>query len=862
MRKLKNILKVSFIVIFLLLINFILFLFIFLNSSYFENYINDNINQIEINNIEYILPADFKIEKIKYKNKNINLLSENIDLNINPISIFTNKKIINHLKIKNIDIKYYSEKDDVILEVQNKKLNNNSEKQKKKQLTYSKIQNIINDNIPYDLSIESLFLDDINIALGKNYKIEGVSVISSIDIKKNSFQQSKFNINILNKDNSFIYISDFDKKFPYEMRVNISKFDNIIKFKTFVMIKDLLQKAKLIRLNLMAENNISSKALDISEISFEVNKNKIIDGKFSINNLNNFDEINYIIDYFKIKANLISITEIINNNFNKNFKYDGAGTVSVNLKGNNDLLYGKVNLNNISISNRDKFKLKNLNGAIEVSGKINDFDIKNKLFMSEFVYMDDINKIKDIQLDSNLKIKNYKNVEEILINKIQFSGYGGNVSIKGRSNYLKNIDYQIELDKINYLKYYNIPLFANVNGIILLKGKDVDNLKTIVNFEFSNLDYRRFENKIFIPQLKVSSDFIFKTKDRKIIFNKLKLMDKGENIVSISGDINSKKRFNFYIKTFKLNAGFLPKYYHRFKDYDMSGELILNGKINGNGFNYKNYRIKMESIINEISFKNDKYQILNSSGNIFLDYNNKNNYIKFKVDIRKIFYNDLVIGNLNLNIPYYFYKDRVEVENEDNIKMSTFKYKNFIAEKISGDLKAYKKTVLFNDLYGSFLGGNIGGNFRFDIKEKKYDIYLSGIDMEIPGSKINYNKSKLSFVSHFEGRGINPEGYLDVTEIGKKTLNRFLIAWDPDKKNPNINRMREKLNKVGVVPDKINIEIRNGYLDIYPKLSFSQNSLVTFFIGFFINKIEVEPIRRIPVETMLEQINTGLEGVK
>src|SRR6056297_26965 len=852
MKKLRKILKVSFVVIFLLLISLTLFLFIFLNSSYLENYINHNINQIEINNIEYIPPSGFKIEKIKYKNKNINLLSENIAIKINPFSIFTNKKKINHYKIKKIDIDYYSSKDNVSLEQQNKKLNNYYEQQTKNQLSQSKIQNIINKNIPFNLSIRSLFLDNINISFGKNYQIGGMSIQSSMDIKKNSFQQSKLNINILNKDNSFIYISDFDKKFPYEIKVNISKFDNVIKLKSFIMIKDLLQKASLIRLNLMAENNISSGYLDISKFGFGINNNKIIDGKFSINNLNNFDEINYEINYLNIKANLISVTEIIKKNFYKNLKYHGVGTVSVNLKGNNNFLHGKVKLNNISISNRDRVKLRNLNGVIKVSGKIHDYDILNKLSISEFVYLDDINKIEDIQIDSSLKVRNYKKFDEILINKIKFSGYGGNVRIKGRSNYLKNIDYQIELDKINYLKYYNIPLFANVNGNILLKGKDVDNLKAIANFEFSNLDYRRFENKIFIPQLKVSSDFILKTKDRKIIFNELKLMDKGENIVSISGDINSKKRFNFNIKTFKLNASFLPEYYHRFKDYDMSGKLILNGKINGNGFNYKNYQIKMESIINDISLKNNKYQILNSSGNIFLDYNNKNNYIKFKVDTRKIFYKDLVIGNLNLNIPYYFYKDKVEVENEDNIKMSTFKYKNFIAEKITGDLKAFKQTVLFNDLYGSFLGGNIGGNFRFDIKEKKYDIYLSGIDMEIPGSKIKYSKSKLSFVSHFEGRGINPEGYLDVTEIGKKTLNRFLIAWDPDKKNPNINRMREKLNKVGVVPDKINIEIRNGYLDIYPKLSFSQNSLVTFFIGFFINKIEVEPIRRIPVETMLE----------
>jgi len=111
-------------------------------------------------------------------------------------------------------------------------------------------------------------------------------------------------------------------------------------------------------------------------------------------------------------------------------------------------------------------------------------------------------------------------------------------------------------------------------------------------------------------------------------------------------------------------------------------------------------------------------------------------------------------------------------------------------------------------------------------------------------------------VSRFKGTGTQVEGYWDITKIDSDVLDKALLSLDPDRKNPQIQGMRKKLNMVGVVPKNVLITTSNGFVNIHPTFGFRRSNVVSFVLGFFIGGLDVEPIRRIPLDSILKE--TGL----
>ncbi len=149
----------------------------------------------------------------------------------------------------------------------------------------------------------------------------------------------------------------------------------------------------------------------------------------------------------------------------------------------------------------------------------------------------------------------------------------------------------------------------------------------------------------------------------------------------------------------------------------------------------------------------------------------------------------------------------------------------------------------------------MGGEVYADLENKDYRFSLNAIDLNIRKGTGKKGRSLLSFVTRFELKGDDISGFCDITRIDKDVVDKAILSMDPDGNNPQMRDMRKKMNMVGVVPKNIMVKVSNGYIDIIPEFGFRRSNIASFFLGFIIGNVQVEPIRRIPLQALLKEKN-------
>ena len=387
-----------------------------------------------------------------------------------------------------------------------------------------------------------------------------------------------FIINFINSlIQSFDFINENEIIFEYlstkNFLINFKNENNFtIKFIDYGISKLFLEKNEIFLNNEL----IPSQKTNI--LNFGTILYKLITGKnFMINN-----EKDFIILPKKINSSLKNFIEnCINLDINKRFNYDKI----INYKFNteieiidNNQQYFIKNLNNVLDCLIFKYEnyinyIKENNDEFETYFKENNFIINN--------FINEIENLKIILNNINMKIKNNNIINLTTLNilknnEIDFSSF--NIKLENYyneiisseniifDNYLKNLDYFLNILKIKYKEeYLNSILFNELeNYFFYLFDKSIlfYNLK---NYEKSNFILNIC--KIIIEKIIILNINKFKNKKSKVINEqllyekKLNVIKDNNNILYIFSIFNKKNNINFDISFNKFYI-YIKKYFN------------------------------------------------------------------------------------------------------------------------------------------------------------------------------------------------------------------------------------------------------------------------------------------------------------
>ncbi|MDZ7345868.1 MAG: hypothetical protein ONA69_03655, partial [candidate division KSB1 bacterium] len=154
-------------------------------------------------------------------------------------------------------------------------------------------------------------------------------------------------------------------------------------------------------------------------------------------------------------------------------------------------------------------------------------------------------------------------------------------------------------------------------------------------------------------------------------------------------------------------------------------------------------------------------------------------------------------------------------------------------------------------------GGNIAGQFSLSAGEKdpldasyKLTAHISSINSSLLLPSAASEKSNITAHAELRGRGldinkgIDLDGYFNISEIESKVADNLLRSLDPEGKDSGIRSTRLLINR-GFKPKLFRFEIRHGFC--YPAVYFQQPWY--FPVRLIGGGIELS---RIPIVTLLK----------
>jgi len=861
--------------------------------------INYNIKskQIELKNLTIILQQDNKTEKYI-----ISTLIDNLEINKNNI----NSKIISfklnndNININDLktEINYFFKTNTLFIrdiEIISKYLYLNSN------LFISNLGNfikngIINYNDKLKLKINKLkiplkLINNDKLIVLRKYLTNLNIINTEIILENNNIKIKNGNIlylnNIINLDININNIKNKNKiNYAIYFKNDIFR-DNILKKITQYDLEKILDfKIKNFNLKITGNiNNIFIQSYIFTSIT-DIFLNTLIKLDFDLYYLNK--NLNNILKYIKSNITFKNI------NFYKLINGLNCKLLNVNLfydsKTNNKLF--DIKINNINYKNTYSYNITYKNNIFnnEIKGILNIFD--DNVNINANTYINYLKNNLNIKMNGDINIKNFflKNLKINDLNcKLETIFNKNKDSIK-ITNLLKNINFKKLKTNIT-TKDINTTIDINNDNIII---------KTICDFLNSNIEIIKFKN--LITNIKNISKNRIKNNENILGFIK-NLNNYEESKIKIDFNLTNSTFFNFFLFN-NVN----------FKKFNMYFNLIFNKNecfsilnLNTNNLEINNFKIGNVSIVNKnqieknnilnslleinriinaenfkfltkINIENDiincninylenlsnillcKFKIINEKNNFIVDFNDKDNILKFKnkrlINRGKIELNNLFINFIDLVIldPKEKYEiisiKGIEYYNIFNLKnniMATLNinkliFKDILNTKLILNYRNFKNNVFFKINLNEILiknedFNNIICSFNYNRNENNIDLNLeqSTKEKNFLNTKINLTLDKNKIMNIFlylDNFNLNKFNLFTkkIVDIKNGSISGYFFVtgtfYKPIiKGNGTINDLSFKINKIDCTYDNGNAELfafNNNEIRIY-SIKLQQN---------------------------------------
>jgi hypothetical protein len=180
--------------------------------------------------------------------------------------------------------------------------------------------------------------------------------------------------------------------------------------------------------------------------------------------------------------------------------------------------------------------------------------------------------------------------------------------------------------------------------------------------------------------------------------------------------------------------------------------------------------------------------------------------------------------------------------------IGTARFKDLQFSDITGNLELAEGRLMLGSLRLGFLDGDVLADAQVTFappgtRRLGMSAEMSGVDLSGLGALALSGSSDVSGNLHL-GLDISEKAVsasVNLTQIGRSTLQALLLAMDPEESNPGIMELRGYLKRYQVSPERVSLRIRHGLLgmEVVLKMGLTAKAaakLISFFHGGMLSK--------------------------
>lgn len=466
--------------------------------------------------------------------------------------------------------------------------------------------------------------------------------------------------------------------------------------------------------------------------------------------------------------------------------------------------------------------------------------------------------LKNIHLAVKGHLDPHRMTGACTLEDFSFSLYGGMLKLRGNTPDMDSLQLNLQMRDFTFYNYFDIPLYAKLNALAEVTGSISKGLTLLISAGAQEIDFRTDFSPVKIPKVSLGGGLIIAPMQKYLYCDNFFLKLGKNNRFLVNGSLEKwgEENINLTLSHSKIDIPELISFAPGLPAIESKGTVNFTLDLSGT---LAAPFIKTDNTMDgvSLSYPEKKIRLEEIDGRLWFEGTQEKWKAVFDCSLGSLQYDrDISVTGLTLSLPYYFgpfAPGELRQGEEINFRMEKGGFQHFVIRDFEASLSAVNKKASVHTFYGRFLDGQIGGALSADLDVLSYDIQFNAIDLNIRKGTGKGGTSLLSMVSRFKGKGTEVEGFWDITKIDSDVLDKALLSLDPDKKNPQIQGMRKKLNMVGVVPKNVLVTTSNGFVNIHPTFGFRRSNLVSFALGFLIGGLDVEPIRRIPLDSILKE---------
>jgi len=845
-RRLKKIAIISLISI----VSFYVLIVILLNTPIPVKIINKKLGFVKIESIHGIPPFSLTVRGINYDKDGMKATVEKVKLRLNPFMLITKTVCVNEFTVikpqVSFDMTYVPPKTP-------------SGEPSAETPAQTKPKS---DKLPWKIDIRKASIVDLQrttvITKDGTFAVSGLNLEASLYAATVTPEGNAVNLSVT-AQNGIIEMPAVKKPMPFTLAfsVNYTKGTDL-KTTLDLKISDIMKNLTKLGMGWDISGNITKQHIDIGSLNAELNGKRIMDVSAATDNFMDLKKITYEIRHADISMDIAETLSIVKSNFMPNLPAEGSGSVTFKGSGSFADYRGAIQLSNGAFT-FGTVKANGIGVDIAIAGKQKSLTVDIKAGVKSITETKLKQTVNNVNFDTSINLTQFSQVGRVTVHDISLTMYGGMMALKGHSDFMRNLDYTLTLRDFTYLKYFNIPLTTRITADMHVTGENMKSVSVVANVTVKDIDFRKDAMIVKMPSCALNGTVIIDV-DRQFVYcDEISLSVGDRSRVFINGYAEKwgTDKLNLDLKETTVDIGELRTFISVMQPFDIGGQMHLSAEIRGTA---KDPWVKGDVTLTDIIFADPKTGLKADGikGQLWYDFTMPKTTVVLELGCKSVRMQGIGVDEIQITVPYTFAPKttgQIKLTNKYNLFIKKVQFNQYEFNDISASLAAYNKNVALRGLLIHFLDGQIGGDVTLDMDTMTYNFALSGIEINLRKATNKSGTSIFAFASKFSGKKTDMTGYFDITRIDNDVLDKLLISLDPDKKNPQVQGIRSKLNMVGVVPKNIRVTIENGYIDIIPEFTTRRATFISMILGLFVGNVEVEPIRRIPLKAILKELN-------
>lgn len=830
---------------------------LFINTPVAVSIVNKKVDGVHIGKLRGFLPFSLSVYDITYKKDGIDAHIPSVSIRLNPFALITKTVSVRDFSIASpnviVDTTFVPQKP-IEKDAKEAVAESNKEPVEEKKPFH----------LPVNIHIKRARIIDLQrceiITAQGRYALEGLSLEMSAHVTKAAIDGNTMSCRIT-APNGVVEVPDRGRiPFVFDTMLSYSP-DTAFDHSLSVSFKDALKKMRSFSIKYTINGNVHKELVDLQSLTVDLNEKRAIDISATVAHFSDLKKIALSVRRLALDVDIADAVGIVKANFMPTLPLEASGKITFAADGSPDVYKGALLLSDGAFT-FDSIRANNIGITIGIDGKNKNYAVDVNAKVASLHEKKSGQTVNDFKLDLRVAVANGIQVQRIVLNDCSLMMYGGTLALKGSSNFMNNIDYSLTLRDFTYLKYFNMPLTAKITADLHAKGETPKSVVVDTAIRVTDIDYRKDAMAVKVPRCELSGTAIIDVDKEFAYVDQMRLNVGDKSSVFLNGYVEKwgNERINLDMKDSAVDIAEIRQFVGMLQQYDMAGRVELTAEIRGTA---KEPLVTGDVKFIDVVYGDPKTKLTTKgiTGKVWYTFTMPKTSVVAEVGCESVRMPGIEVDGLSVSMPYTFApkeKGTGKLTQKYNFFLQRAAFNQYEWTDISASIAAYNKHVALSGLLIHFLDGQIGGDMTIDLDTMTYSVALSGIDINLRKAARKSGTSIFAFASKIQGTKTDLSGYFDITRIDKDVLDKLLISLDPDKKNPEIQGIRSKLNMVGVVPKNIRVRVENGYVDIIPEFTTRRSNLISIVLGFFVGNVEVDPIRRIPLKAILKELN--LEG--